>query len=96
MAPARLILLVFVVLQAADGLITYGAVTIFGTAAEGNPLLETWMHIAGPGPALFGAKLLACACGVVLYSLGIRRTLAALTAFYVFAGIGPWLHILSR
>jgi hypothetical protein len=43
-----------------------------------------------------GAKLLACACGVVLYSLGIRRTLAALTAFYVFAGIGPWLHILSR
>jgi hypothetical protein len=77
-------------------LITYGAVSIFGTAAEGNPLLETWMHIAGPGPALVGAKLLACACGVVLYSLGIRRTLAALTAFYVFAGIGPWLHILSR
>lgn len=96
MSPARLILLVFVVLQAADGLITYGAVTIFGTTAEGNPLLETWMHIAGPGPALFGAKLLACACGVVLYALGIRRTLAALTAFYVFAGIGPWLHILSR
>ena len=96
MSPARLILLVFVVLQAADGLITYGAVTIFGTAAEGNPLLETWMHIAGPGPALFGAKLLACACGVVLYALGIRRTLAALTAFYIFAGIGPWLHILSH
>ena len=96
MAPARLILIVFVILQAADGLITYAAVSIFGTHAEGNPLLETWIHLAGPGPALFGAKLLACACGVLLYNLGIRRTLAALTAFYVFAGIGPWLHVLSR
>jgi len=96
MSPARLVLLVFVVLQAADGLITYGAVSVFGPSAEGNPLLETWMHIAGPGPALLGAKLLACACGVLLYWLGVRRTLAALTAFYVFAGIGPWLHVLSR
>jgi hypothetical protein len=96
MAPARLILIVFVVLQEADGLITYSAVTIFGPHAEGNPLLETWMHVAGPGPALLGAKLLACACGVLLYTLGIRRTLAALTAFYVVAGIGPWLHVLSR
>ena len=96
MSPARLILLVFVVLQAADGLITYGAVSVFGPSAEGNPLLETWMHIAGPGPALFGAKVLACGCGVLLYSLGVRRTLAALTAFYLVAGIGPWLHVLSR
>jgi hypothetical protein len=96
MSPGRLVLTVFVVLQVADGLITYSAVSIFGSGAEGNPLIGTWMHLAGPGPALFGAKLLACGCGAILHVLGIRRTLAALTAFYMVAAVGPWLHILSR
>ena len=54
------------------------------------------MHIAGPGPALVGAKLLACGCGALLYALGITRTLGWLTALYLFAAIGPWLHIYSR
>ena len=54
---ARLSLLVFLILQASDGLITYGAVSVFGIQAEGNPLVASWMLIAGPGAALFGAKL---------------------------------------
>ena len=96
MLPGRLVLSLFVVLQVADGLLTYGAVSIFGLAAEGNPLIEAWMRIAGAGPALFGTKLLACACGAILYVLNVRRTLAALTCFYLVAAVGPWLHILSR
>ena len=96
MRLGRLVFTIFVVLQIADGLLTYGAVTIFGNAAEGNPLLRTWMHIAGPGAALVGAKLLACACGALLYGLGITRTLGWLTALYLFAAIGSWLHIYTR
>ncbi|HJR58068.1 MAG TPA: hypothetical protein VJ813_01665 [Vicinamibacterales bacterium] len=96
MSPGRLVLAVFVVLQIADGLISYGAVSIFGITAEGNPLIQSWIYIAGAGPALFGAKLLACGCGTVLYVLHIRRTLAALTVFYMAAAVGPWLLILSR
>ena len=96
MSPGPLVLVLFLVLQVADGLLTYGAVSIFGVAAEGNPLLEAWIHIAGPGPALFGAKLLACICGGILYVLHVRRTLAALTFLYLVAAVGPLLHILSR
>lgn len=96
MAGARLIFAIFVVFQISDGLITYGAVSIFGVAAEGNPLLETWIRLAGAGPALLGAKLLACGCGAVLYALGVRRILAALTAFYLLGALGPWLHVLSH
>lgn len=96
MSVGRLVFAVFVVLQVADGLITYGAISIFGSGAEGNPLLKTWIHVAGAGPALFGAKLLACGCGAILYTLGTSRALAGLTVLYVLAAIGPWLHILSN
>ena len=96
MRLGRLILTVFITLQIADGLLTYGAVSTFGNSAEGNPLLQTWMHLAGPGPTLIGAKLLACLCGGILYALGITRTLGWLTALYLIAAIGPWLHIYSR
>lgn len=96
MPLARLVFAVFVVFQVADGLMTYAAVTIFGTAAEGNPILVTWIHLAGAGPALFGAKAVACACGGVLYALGVHRALGVLTAFYLVAAVGPWLHVLSQ
>lgn len=95
MSPARLVLAVFLVFQAADGLITYGAVSIYGSIAEGNPLLRTWINLADAGPALLGAKLLASGCGAILYTLGVTRILAALTALYFFAAIVPWLRLLS-
>jgi hypothetical protein len=96
MRLGRLVFTMFIVLQIADGLLTYGAVSAFGSDAEGNPLLRTWMHLAGPGAALVGAKLLAVGCGTVLYSLGITRVLGWLTALYLFAAVGPWLHIYAR
>ena len=94
MAP-RLWLAVFVVLQVADGLMTYAAVGIFGPQAEGNPLIVTWMAMLGYGPALFGAKMLACGCGVVLYTCGVNRVLAGLTALYLFGAVMPWVQMLS-
>ena len=89
-------LIFFVLLQLADGVLTYAAVQRFGASAEGNPLLATWMVITGTTPALIGAKLLACACGGVLYAAGVHRVLAGLSALYLIAAVMPWLKILSQ
>ena len=89
-------LIFFILLQLADGVLTYAAVQRFGASAEGNPLLATWMVITGTTPALVGAKLLACACGGVLYAAGVHRVLAGLSALYLFGAVVPWLQILSQ
>lgn len=91
----RLWLAIFVVLQFADGVLTYAAVYRFGPAAEGNPLLASLIVVTGAMPAVFGAKLLACACGGVLYAAGVYRVLAGLSTLYFFAAVLPWLHIFS-
>jgi hypothetical protein len=91
----RLTLAVFLVFQAADGLITYAAVSLFGLATEGNVLIAIWMGLVGAGPALLGAKLLACGCGIVLYVYGVQRVLAGLTVFYFAGAVAPWLYLLS-
>ena len=92
----RLWLAIFVVLQMVDGVLTYAAVDRFGAAAEGNPIIATWIMITGAAPALLGAKLLACACGGVLYAAGVHRVLAGLTALYLFGAVVPWLRIYSQ
>lgn len=92
----RLWLAIFVVMQAVDGVLTYAAVARFGASAEGNPILATWIMVTGAMPALLGAKLLACACGGVLYAAGVHRVLAGLTALYLFAAVVPWLRIFSQ
>jgi len=89
----RVILLVFLVLQVFDGVLTYVAVAWLGIVGEGNVLLATAMHLAGPGPALLGAKTLASGCGMLLYSRGFYVVLAGLTALYLVAAITPWLMI---
>jgi hypothetical protein len=94
MAP-RLLLGVFIALQAADGWLTYEAVHLFGPAAEGNPILATWMQLAGFGPALLGAKLVAIGCGAVLYATGVYPILGGLTALYLFGAVVPWLQIFT-
>ena len=92
----RVWLAIFVLLQLADGVLTYAAVDRFGPNAEGNPILAAWIVVAGAMPAVFGAKLLACACGGVLYAAGVYRVLAGLSTLYLFAAVLPWLHIFSQ
>ena len=92
----RALLVVFLGLQAADGLLTYAAVERFGTVAEGNPLLATWIMLTGSATALIGAKTMACLCGAVLYVTGVHQVLAALSALYLFAAVGPWLRIFAQ
>ena len=86
---------IFILLQLADGMLTYAALERFGTSAEGNPILATWMLVTGAAPVLVGAKLMACACGGVLYAAGLHRVLFGLSALYLFAAVVPWLQILS-
>ena len=95
MSLPRLTLLVFLALQLADGVLTYQATSVFGTVAEGNPILTTWMHIVGIGPTLVAAKLVACGCGVFIYTRRSHFVLGALTVSYTFGAVLPWLHTLS-
>jgi hypothetical protein len=93
MAFSRLTLLLFLTAQGFDGLFTYIAVHAYGVHAEGNVLIATWMALVGPGAALFGAKTVAGACGLLLYARGLHRTLSLLTVLYVIGAIGPWLMV---
>jgi hypothetical protein len=93
---SRFVLTIFVILQVADGLITFDAVRVFGPVAEANPVLQTWMHLLGPGVTLLTAKSVACGGAVVLYCAGRQRTLAVLTSLVVALGVGPWLAVLRE
>ena len=92
----RLILLVFLVLQVFDGILTYAAVAWLGVVGEGNMLLAAAMNVAGPGPALVAAKTVAAGCGLLLYLRGFYAVLGALTGLYLLAAITPWLMIFHR
>ena len=89
----RLILLVFLLAQVFDGLLTYAAVAWLGVVGEGNVLLAAAMQFAGAGPALVGAKVMASACGLLLYVRGCHGILGALTGLYFVAAITPWLMV---
>lgn len=89
----RLILLVFLLLQVFDGVLTYTAVAVLGVVGEGNILLASLMHFAGAGPALLCAKALAAGCGVLLYMRGFYGILGVLTGFYLIGAITPWLMV---
>ena len=93
MVVSRVMLLLFLTAQGFDGLFTYTAVQAYGLHAEGNILIATWMALVGPAAALFGAKAVAGACGVLLYARGLHRTLSLLTMVYLVAAIGPWLMV---
>ena len=93
MVTPQLIVAIFLLAQAWDGVLTYAAVVMFGSSAEGNPLLATWMHLVGPTTAIVSAKLFASACGVLLHCLGAHRVLFGLTVLYAAVAIGPWLGV---
>jgi hypothetical protein len=92
----RALLIVFIVLQAADGLLTYAAVERFGAGAEGNPILATWIMLTGSGTALIGAKTMACMCGALLYAAGVHHVLAGLSVLYLFGAVVPWLRVFAQ
>lgn len=90
----QLVFAAFLLTQILDGILTYMGVSIFGVAAEGNPILAWLMTSYGQEVALLGAKIVAALCGVALYALAVDRLLAALTLIYIGAALVPWTIVL--
>ena len=94
MVTPRLTLAIFLLFQIFDGVFTFFAVRAYGFAAEANLLLATWMSLIGAGPAIIGAKIVAGACGGLLYGLRVHGPLLGVTAFYLVGVIAPWIVVL--
>jgi hypothetical protein len=89
-----LVLVLFLLAQLADGMLTYLGVKTFGRSAEGNPLLLWLMASVGEGPALAGAKLVAGSFGIALHLNAVHRVVAALTLLYLAVAVLPWMAVL--
>ena len=98
--PARrarlgdLALVLFLVAQVCDGVLTYVGVTTFGIGIEANPLIATLIGYFGAGAALTTAKGIAALLGIALHLRGVHTAVALLTAFYFIVAILPWMAIL--
>jgi uncharacterized membrane protein len=87
-------LVLFLLAQCFDGVLTYVGVVTFGTGIEANPLIATLMGYLGAATALLTAKAIAATLGIALHLRGVHSAVAMLTAFYFAVAIVPWLAIL--
>ncbi len=87
-------LIVFLLAQASDGVLTYIGVSMYGPHIEGNPLIAWLMSAMGEGPALATAKLTAGFFGIALHLSAVHKAVALLAGFYVAVAIIPWVAIL--
>ena len=87
-------LVVFLVAQAFDGVLTYIGVSTFGMSVEGNPVMAWCMTAFGHGPGLAAAKLAAGFFGIALHLSDVHKTVAFLAAFYLVVAVGPWIALL--
>jgi uncharacterized membrane protein len=87
-------LLVFLLTQAFDGILTYVGVNTFGLRAEGNPVIIWLMGALGNGAGLATAKFAAVCFGVALHMSDVHKAVAGLACFYLLVAIGPWLALL--
>jgi hypothetical protein len=87
-------LLVFLLAQASDGVLTYVGVSIYGLHMEGNPILGWLMVAMGQGAALATAKVVAGAFGIALHLSSVHKAVAVLAVFYLTAAVIPWVAIL--
>lgn len=87
--------ILFVIVQALDGVFSYVGVRTIGGGIEANPLLAWYLAAIGPEAAFAAAKLFAVSCGAILYVTGRHGWILALTATYVVFAVGPWIHVLA-
>jgi len=88
------VIVLFLLAQAADGVMTYVGVTTFGVHLEANPLLAFLMNLFGQGAAVAAAKVVASGLGISLHLIGVHRVLAVLTGVYLVAAVLPWAGLL--
>ena len=87
-------LVLFLLAQASDGVLTYVGIATYGAGIEANPLLTWLMLTFGHGPALTAAKVTASAFGVALHLIDVHKAVAALAAFYFAVAVVPWIALL--
>jgi uncharacterized membrane protein len=87
-------LLVFLIAQASDGVLTYVGVSTYGLHIEANPLIGWLMTMLGEGAALATAKAAAVAFGIALHLSAVHRAVAALAVLYLAVAVFPWVAIL--
>jgi uncharacterized membrane protein len=88
------VLLVFLLAQCLDGVLTYVGISTFGEAIEANPLLAWYIAMFGPAVALIGAKAVAVACAAALHFCARHRTVGVLALVYLAAAVWPWTQII--
>ena len=88
------VIVLFLLAQAADGVMTYVGVTTLDVNIEANPLLASLMVMFGQGTAVAGAKLVAAGLGISLHLVGVHRILAILTGIYMVGAVLPWMGLL--
>jgi hypothetical protein len=86
--------IVFIIVQAMDGVLTYLGVHSWGPSIEANPIMSSTLAAIGVGPGLMAAKLFAISLGILLHLRRVHLVIAFLTAFYVAAAIVPWTVLL--
>ena len=86
--------IVFLLAQVSDGVLTYIGVSIYGHGIEGNPLIGWLMGQIGDVPALAAAKVTAGVFGIALHLSAVHKAVAALAGFYVVVAVIPWVAIL--
>ena len=86
----NLAVVVFVLVQCLDGVLTYLGVHIWGMSIEANPLVSSAVSFAGVGTGLAATKMFAVGLGIMLHLRRIHLVVAALTLFYVAVAILPW------
>ena len=90
----NIVVIVFLIAQACDGVLTYIGVSQYGLSVEGNPLLGWLMGTVGQGLALAATKMTAGAFGIALHLAAVHRVVAALAGFYLLVAVLPWIGIL--
>ena len=87
-------LVIFLVAQALDGVLTYVGVSTYGPRMEGNPFIGWLMAAMGDAAGLATAKITAGVFGIALHLSAVHKAVALLALFYVAVAVLPWLAIL--
>lgn len=87
-------LVVFLVAQLLDGILTYIGVSTYGPHMEGNPIIAWLIAAMGEGPALAAAKVAAGGFGIALHLSAVHKAVALLAGFCLAVAVLPWVAIL--
>jgi hypothetical protein len=90
----NVVVILFLIAQACDGVLTYVGVSVYGLHIEGNPLLAWLMAGMGSAAGVATAKAAAGAFGIALHLVSVHRIVAALAVFYLAVAIVPWVSLL--